>query len=44
MKTTSILQNATIQKVSDFMDRVPGLVSLSVMLTVTLILAAGFIG
>lgn len=40
MKTTSILQNAVIQKMSDFMDRRPGLVSL----TITLIIIVGFIG
>ena len=40
MKTISISQNPTIQKITDFMDRVPGLVSLTVML----IIVIGFIG
>jgi hypothetical protein len=43
MKTMSISQNATVQKVTDFMDRVPGLVSL-VSFAVTLVIVAGFIG
>ena len=40
MKTISILQNRAIEKVTDFMDKVPGLVSLAV----TLVIVAGFIG
>ena len=40
MKTISILRNTAVEKVTDFMDRVPGLVSL----TVTLIIVVGFIG
>ena len=31
MKTISILHNETIEKISDFMDRMPGLVSIAVM-------------
>lgn len=40
MKTISILQNTAVEKVTDFMDRVPGLVSLIVML----VIVVGFIG
>ena len=40
MKTMPILQSKAIQKMTDFMDRVPGLVSL----TVLLIIFIGFIG
>ena len=40
MKAISILEKNTVQKIMDFMDRVPGLVSL----TVTLVIVVGFIG
>ena len=40
METISIFQNRTIEKITDFMDRVPGLVSL----VVTLVIVFAFIG
>ena len=40
MKAISIIQNSAIGKMTDFMDRVPGLVSL----TVTLVVIVGLIG
>ena len=39
-KMKAIFQNRTVETVTDFMDRVPGLISL----TVTLIIVIGFIG
>jgi len=40
MKAASILQNRVIVKATDFMDRVPGLISLTVMMVIVI----GFIG
>ncbi len=40
MGTISILHNRVTEKITDFMDMAPGLVSL----TVTLIIVFGFIG
>ena len=40
MKAISIIQNRTVRQISDFMDRMPGLVSF----TAAVIIFAGFIG
>lgn len=40
MKAISILHNPAVEKMTDFMERVPGLISL----TVTLVIIVGFIG
>jgi hypothetical protein len=42
MKTTSVSENTAFEKMTDFMDRNPGLVSM--VLIVTMVIVAGFIG
>ena len=40
MKAISVIENSAVEKVTDFMDRVPGLAAL----IVTLVIVVGFIG
>ena len=40
METLSVMKNRVLEKVTDFMDKAPGLASL----IVTLVIVAGFIG